>query len=101
VPDASRALPKDALLAGLFPEKLLIETRECRLAGTPLSFKLVLEGNVLPLSVVTDACLVMAQDRKGYVFNLQVPLDRLSSAERQIIALFIAKGRGEPRIERM
>ncbi len=95
------ALPKDAVLAGLWPERLLIETRECLLAGTPLSFRLVLEGNVLPLSVVTDACLVAAKDRQGYVFHLQVPLDRLSNAEKQIIALFITKGRGEPFIQRV
>jgi hypothetical protein len=95
------ALPKDAALAGLWPEKLLIETRECVLAGTPLRFRLVLEGNVLPLTVVTDACLVAAKDRQGYVFHLQVPLERLSSAEQQIIALFITKGRGSARIERL
>jgi hypothetical protein len=83
----------------MWPERLLIETRECRLPGSPLTFRLVLEGNVLPLSVVTDACLVVAKDRQGYVFHLQIPLNGLSSAERQIIGLFIAKGRGEPRLE--
>lgn len=83
----------------MWPDRLLIETRECLLPGSRLTFRLVLEGNVLPLSVVTDACLVTAKDRRGYVFQLQVPLDALSSAERQIIGLFITKGRGEPLLE--
>ncbi len=94
------ALPKDAQLAGLWQEKVAIESREAVLPGTEVAFRLVLEGNSLQVSAAVQACLVVAKDRRGYVFHIECPLESLGSAERQIIALFIAKGRGAPRIER-
>ena len=96
----ARALPRDSVIANLFPDRLLVQTRECVLPGTRLVFRLVLEGNVLPMDVVTSACLVVGRVRQGYLFHIEVPLKQLPSAERQIIALFISKGRGEPSLER-
>ncbi len=93
-------LPKDVAIAKLFPDRLLLETRECVLPGTRLAFRLVLEGNVLPMDVTTSACLVVARRRLGYVFHVEIPLTQLPSAARQIIALFIGKGRGAPCLER-
>jgi hypothetical protein len=93
-------LPRDVTIANLFSDRLLLETCECVLPGTRLAFRLVLEGNILPLDVETSACLVVARRRLGYVFHVEIPLAQLSSAERQIITLFIAKGRGAPRLER-
>jgi hypothetical protein len=94
------SLPKDAHLAGLWPDKVAVESREAVLPGTEVAFRLVLEGNSLRVSAPVHACLVVGKDRRGYVFHIEFPLDSLGSAERQIIALFIAKGRGEPHIER-
>lgn len=95
------SLPKDARLAGLWPDKVAVESREAVLPGTEVAFRLVLEGNSLQVTTAAQACLVVAKDRRGYVFHIELPLESLGNAERQIIALFIAKGRGEPYIERL
>jgi hypothetical protein len=94
-------LPKDARLAGLWPDKVAVESREAVLPGTEVAFRLVLEGNALRVSAAVQACLVVGKDRHGYVFHIEFPLDSLASAERHIIELFIAKGRGEPHIDRL
>ncbi len=88
------ALPKDAALVELRTDHLAFTTRHCLLPGTPLEFSLVMEGRPLSLALVTSACLVVAKDRKGYVYQSHVSLDPLSEGDRQLIALFIAKGRG-------
>ena len=93
-------LPKDARLAGLWPDKVAIESREAVLPGTEISFRLVLDGNSLQVTAAVQACLVVSKDRRGYVFHIEFPLDSLGSAEQQIITLFIAKGRGEPYVDR-
>jgi hypothetical protein len=94
-------LPKDARLAGLWADKVAVESREALLPGVEVAFRLVLEGNSLRVSAPVQACLVVAKDRHGYLFHIELPLDSLASAERQIIALFIAKGRGEPHVDRV
>jgi hypothetical protein len=86
-------------LASLRPDKVAIESREAVLPGIEVAFRLVLEGNSLRVSAPVHACLVVGKDRRGYVFHMEIPLDSLGSAERQIIALFISKGRGEPHLE--
>ena len=95
------ALPTDAKLVGLWPARLTFETRSCLLPGTEVSFQLVLEGHALPLTLVSEACLVIARDRQGYVFHTQLSLEPLSQSDRQLVALFIQKGRGAPRLERL
>jgi len=92
-------LPEDAQLAALWPDKLFIESRHCLLPGTRLRFRLNLEGNALPLEAITEACLVVARDRRGYVFHIQVPLEQISRSARQLIQLFIVKGRGSASVE--
>ena len=92
-------LPADARVAALWPDKLFVETRECVLPGTRLRFLLNLEGNRLPLETLSEACLVVARDRRGYVFHLQVPLEQISRSARQLIQLFIVKGRGSASVE--
>ena len=52
------------------------------------------------MTAAVQACLVVSKDRRGYVFHIEFPLDSLGSAEHQIITLFIAKGRGEPYVDR-
>lgn len=91
-------LPKDASVARLSPDRIVFKTRECVLPGTEIGFQLLLERNLLPLRAVVEACLVVARQGRGYVFHLDVPLTRLTSAERRILTLFIAKGRGSARL---
>jgi hypothetical protein len=87
-------LPKDAALVELRVDHLAFTTRHCLLPGTPLELSLVMEGKPLALEVVASACLVVAKDRKGYVYQSHVSLGAISEGDRQLIALFIAKGRG-------
>jgi hypothetical protein len=98
---ATVSLPKDAELVGLWPEKITLQTRQCLLPGTRLAFDLVLEGNALPLTVTTGVCLVVNRDREGFIYQLQISLDQIPSLDRNLIALFISKGKGTPRLARM
>jgi len=88
------AVPKDAVLVELKPESLTFQTRECLLPGTRVAFGLVMEGRSLPLEAPAEACLVVHRDRRGYVFHSRLSLAALSDADRSLVALFIAKGRG-------
>ena len=83
----------------LRPEALTFETRQCLLPGTLVRFKLVMEGRPLALQAPVGACLVMDRQRGGYVYNIRLSLDPLAEADRHLIALYIAKGRGHPELE--
>ena len=92
----STPLPKDATLVELRPESLTFRTRDCVLPRTPVEFVLRLEGRPLALEAPVDACLVVEKDRSGYVFHCRLDLLALPGSDRQILALFISKGRGSP-----
>jgi hypothetical protein len=87
-------LPKDSLFMELQPEILTFETRECLLPGTQVAFSLVLEGHSLPLQAPVAECLVVDKDRAGFLYQARVSLAGLPGSDRQLIALFILKGRG-------
>jgi hypothetical protein len=89
-------LPRDGILVELRHDALTFETRSCLLPGTVLRFRLLMEGKPLELKAPVDACLVMDKDRNGYLYHVRLALDRLAEADRHLIALFIAKGRGHP-----
>lgn len=93
-------LPKDAALVDLRPGALRFETRECLLPGTILVFNLVMEGHALPLRVMIASTEVIDKDRSGYRYVSQVSLEGLTSTDHHLIALFIKKGRGEPKLAR-
>ena len=93
------ALPKDTRLFELRPDALTLETRQCLLPGSLLAFHLVLEGQPLALTLAVSECLVVNRDRRGYLYHLRLPLADLREGDRNLIALFINKGRGEPGIE--
>jgi hypothetical protein len=88
------SLPKDSLFVELQPEILTFETRECLLPGTQVAFSLILEGHALPLQAPVAECLVVDKDKAGFLYNARVSLASLRGADRQLIALFILKGRG-------
>lgn len=94
--DGSLPLPKDARIVELRAGLLTLETRECLLPGTRLGFDLRMEERPLPLEVDVGECLVMLKDRRGYLYHARIFLSQLAEADRQIIQLFINKGRGAP-----
>lgn len=92
-------LPRDAVLVELRPDVLTIATRECVLPGTRVALSLLLEGQPLYLAPRVEACLVIGKQRGGYLFNLRLDLTSgLPEGDRQLIQLFIFKGRGAPEI---
>ena len=91
-------LPRDAALVELRPEALTFATREVLLPGTVVSFGLVMEGRPLPLEAAVTACLVVGQDRKGFLYHSRVSLEDVSQPDRRLIELFIGKGRGAPEL---
>lgn len=91
-------LPKDSVLDVLRPDSLTFETRTVLLPGTRVAFNLMMEGHALPLRVVIERTEVVAKDLRGYSYVSHVSLEGLTSTDRQLIELFIKKGRGEPRL---
>jgi hypothetical protein len=87
------------VLVALQAETLTFRTRECLLPGTVVGFTLVLEGRPLALSAPVAACLVMARDRTGFTYHVQCDLTAMPGADRQIVTLFITKGRGSPQLK--
>ena len=92
----STPLPKDATLVELRPDALTFRTREGMLPGTVVDLVLRLEGQPLALQAPVDACLVAEKDRSGYVFHCRLDLTALPGSDRQILGLFISRGRGSP-----
>jgi hypothetical protein len=92
-------LPRDAAIFELRPEALTVQTREHRLPGTLTALNLVMEGQSLPLQIPISACLVMAKDRRGFLYHLRLSFEALPEGDRHLIALFIAKGRGSPELQ--
>ena len=93
-------LPSDAELATLRPDVLAFSTREALFAGTVVVFNLVMEERALPMRLEVLRTEVVDKDRRGYKFVSYVSLEQTNSTDRQIIQLFIKKGRGEPRLTR-
>jgi hypothetical protein len=91
-------LPGDAILVGLWADRLTIETQTAVLPDTLVAFTLMLEGNPLALEVRIGACMVVAKTRRGLVFNIHIALEQVSRPNQQLIALFISKGRGSAQI---
>ena len=92
-------LPRDAGLVELRSDTLTFRTRECILPDSVVAFALALEGKPLELEAPVTACLVMSRDRSGFTYHVQCDLSVLPSADRQILALFIDKGRGAPDLQ--
>jgi hypothetical protein len=94
-----QALPRDAVFVELRPDVLIFQTRECLLPGTEVRLRLVMEGQRLPMVTSVTACLVVDRDKAGYLFHIVASLTGLRGADRQLVSLFIGKGRGEPQLE--
>ncbi len=94
--DTALALPRDAQLVELRADRLTFRTRELLLPGTMVSCRLLLEGQPLRLEAPVRECLVVTKEKSGLVLDCRLGLDALPGADLQLIALFIAKGRGSP-----
>jgi hypothetical protein len=92
-------LPRDAGLVELRSDTLTFRTRECILPDSVVAFALSLEGKPLELEAPVTACLVMSRDCSGFTYHVVCDLSVLPSADRQILALFIDKGRGAPDLQ--
>ena len=91
-------LPRDAALVELRPDVLTFRTRECILPDSVVAFALGLEGQPLELEAPVSVCLVMERDRSGFTYHIECDLTVLPNVDRQILALFIAKGKGAPEL---
>ncbi len=80
-------------------DALTFRTRECILPDSVVAFGLGLEGKTLELEAPVAACLVMSRDRSGFTYHVQCDLSVLPNPDRQILALFIGKGRGAPELQ--
>jgi hypothetical protein len=87
-------LPKDSSFVELQPDTMTFETRDCLLPGTQVAFSLVMEGQPLPLQAPVAECLVVDKDKAGFLYHARVSLAPISASDRQLVALFILKGRG-------
>ena len=87
-------LPRDAALVELRADALTFRTRECILPDSVVALAIGLEGKPLELAAPVSACFVMSRDRSGFTYHVQCDLSVLPPADRQILALFIGKGRG-------
>jgi hypothetical protein len=96
-PSAS-PLPRDASLVELRTDRLTLETRRRLLPGTLVALRLVLEGRPLRLTLPVAECLVVRRALFGYVYHLRLSFETLAEADRQLVVLFIAKGRGAPEL---
>jgi hypothetical protein len=92
----SARLPSDATLVELRAEALTFRTRESILPPTVVDLIVRLEGQPLAVQAPVEACLVVEKDRAGYVFHCRLDLTAMPGPDRQLIALFISKGRGSP-----
>jgi len=93
------SLPRDAVFVELRPDVLIFQTRECLLPGTDVRLRLMMEGQPLPLVTPVTACLVVDKDKGGYLFHIVASLAGVREADRQLISLFIGKGRGMPELQ--
>jgi hypothetical protein len=91
-------LPRDAALVELRADLLTFRTRECILPDSVVAFALSLEGQPLELEAPVNVCLVVERDRTGFTYHVQCDLSTLPTVDRQILALFIAKGKGAPEL---
>lgn len=97
--DSVTRLPRDSGLVELRADALTFRTRECILPDSVVAFSLGLEGQALDLEAPVTACFVMSRDRSGFTYHVQCDLSVLPKADRQILALFIEKGRGAPDLQ--
>jgi hypothetical protein len=91
-------LPRDAALVELRADTLTFRTRECILPDSVVAFALGLEGKPRELEAPVSACLVMSRDRSGFTYHIQCDLTVLPNGDRQLLALFIGKGKGAPEL---
>ncbi len=94
---AHPSLPDDARLVELRVEHLCFRSRRRLAPGTMLDFALVMEGRPWPVRAPVVDCRARKEDGVA-VYEMRVSLEDLSPGDRHLIALFIEKGRGAPKL---
>jgi hypothetical protein len=78
-------------------EHMVFRSRRRVAPGTVLDFALVMEGR--PWAVRAPVVDCMARKDQGVaLYEMRVSLESLPPVDRQLIALFIEKGRGAPQL---
>lgn len=94
---AQATLPDDAHLVELRAEHVTFRSKKRVAPGTVLAFALVMEGRPWPLRAPVVDCL--ARKERGEAFyEMRVSFESLPKPDRHLIALFIEKGRGAPKL---
>ena len=94
---AQPTLPHDAHLVELRVEHVTFRSRRRVPPGTVLDFALVMEGQPWTLRAPVVDCLTR-KDRGVSLYEMRVSLESLPQGDRHLIALFIEKGRGAPKL---
>jgi hypothetical protein len=97
VAPAQNTLPDDAHLVELRVDHVTFRSRRRVAPGTVLDFALVMEGRPWPLRAPVVDCLAR-KDRGGALYEMRVSFDALGAPDLHLIALFIEKGRGAPKL---
>jgi hypothetical protein len=97
VAPAQPTLPDDAHLVELRAEHVTFRSRRRVAPGTVLDFALVMEGRPWTLRAPVVTCLAR-KDAGVALYEMRVSLESLPQADRHLIALFIQKGRGAPKL---
>jgi hypothetical protein len=90
-------LPDDAHLVELRFEHVTFRSRRRVAPGTVLDFALVMEGRPWTVRAPVVNCLAR-KDQGVALYEMRVSLESLPQADRHLIALFIEKGRGAPKL---
>ena len=89
------SLPPDARLVELRASHITFRSRRRLSPGTRLDFALVMEGRPWPLQGPITSCEIH-KERDVSLYEMRISLESLRQSDRQLIALFIEKGRGAP-----
>jgi hypothetical protein len=78
-------------------EHIVFRSRRRVAPGTVLDFALVMEGRPWPLRAPVVDCRAR-KDGGVALYEMRVSLESLPQSDRHLIALFIEKGRGAPKL---
>jgi hypothetical protein len=90
-------LPDDAHLVELRVDHVTFRSKRRVAPGTVLDFALIMEGRPWPLRAPVVDCQ-SRKDKGQALYEMRVSFDELAPHDLHLIALFIEKGRGAPKL---
>ena len=94
---AQTTLPDDAQMVELRVDHVTFRSRRRVAPGTVLDFALVMEGRPWPLRAPVVDCQTR-KDAGVALYEMRVSFEGLPPPDLHLIALFIEKGRGAPKL---